>query len=145
MKIRAVNIAEMVFYVIFVVATIITKQKVARLGFVAIPAFLALGALYFPLGYYTIKSAKINTTFSVLYGLLFSLSLTAVFFRILKAKFAVILLLVFVIIFLVLAAVEIITTTFFKRPDGKIMPHDPALLIRFIVLFITMVVALVSY
>src|ERR1700753_2818667 len=140
MKIRIVNIAEIALYLIFIVASIITRLQIARLGYVALPAFLALGSLYFPLGIYTIRSTQINAVYAVLYVILFSLSLTALFSRILKSSFTVPLLLVFIILFLTVALLCIFSGSFSKGATRKIIQWDTPTLVRYTALLITMIV-----
>lgn len=141
MKTRLMILAEIVLFIVFVGASIVTKLKIVRLGFVAIPAFVILGALYFPLGSFTLRSGRVNSTYAGLYGLLFSLSLAAIFFSILKSSFTVVLLLIFITVFLALAVVAY----FFNKPDRKVLPYDTASAARYVILLISMIVALIVF
>jgi hypothetical protein len=145
MKIRTVNILEIILSVIFIAFYFLKKTDVVNLRWIGFISFMMLGILYFPLGFYTLKSPKLNLIYSVGYGMLFSCSLVSIFYSLLKVDISVVLLMMFIIIFLMLAAIEAAAISLFGQPNGKIIQYDTGLTIRYLVILFFMVYALVTY
>jgi len=84
MKFRVINIIEIILFTIFSVSFILTKSKVYNFG---LPAFIfasALAMLYWPFGFYTLKSPGIKVIYSSLFGFLFNIALLSIAFNTLE-------------------------------------------------------------
>lgn len=145
MKIRKINIVEIALFVLFSTGYFLQKTNVAHWGWITLLIFMLLGILYFPLGFYTLKSPKFSVIYSIVFGMLFSLSLVAILFSLMKAVLSIVFLLIFIILYLMAASFQAASYYFFNKTEGQIIMYDYGITIRYLVYFAFMVYALVTY
>lgn len=145
MKIRKITILEITLAFLFCIGYFLQKADIAYFGFGLFVIYMILGILYFPLGFYTLRSAKFSIVYSMLFGLLFGLSLTAIFFSLLKVDISVVLLLWSVVFYLMAAAIQAFSFYFIDKREGQIIMYDLGISIRYIIFFILIVSGLLTY
>jgi hypothetical protein len=137
MKIRLVNIIEISLGLVFCVSYFLTKLYLSELGWVAFISSIALGILYFPLGFYTLKFQNISTTSSIIYGVAFSTSIVAILFNLININFSILLLVLMIGIFLMIAGLRAFIVFLFTR--GDFLEYNNAIAVRYLILFIYMI------
>jgi hypothetical protein len=109
MKIRKINIIEIVLFPLFTASYFFKKAgAIQHYGWVVLVFFFSLGILYFPLGFYTLKSSKFSVVYSILFGVLFSLALTGIFYSLTKWVLTPVVLLASIIIYFMVAIIQAI-------------------------------------
>ena len=146
MKIRVINILEIVFGIIFILSFFITKTGILDLGWVAFLLTMLLGMMYLPLGFYTLKSPNFNIIYSILFGVLFSVSLAAIMLSLMKQDISIILIILMLVIFLMAAGIQAFIFYFLdNKQEGQIIMYNKGITIRYLIFFIFMVYVLVTY
>lgn len=146
MRVRKIQILEIVLGLTFICGYFLTKTNIINLHLVTFLATMLLGILYFPLGFYTLKSPDYNIGYSILFGILFSMSLVAIMFSLMKLDISIILILILVVLFLMAAFIQAIVYYFLeKKEEAQILFHDKWLTTRYLVFFILMFYALFTY
>lgn len=143
MKLRAINIAESILLILFIVSTVLHAFHVpfVNWGIMILGSFLA--CLYWPLGFYTLALPNLSKGYSMAAGLLFCLSLTQVMFFLLRWPANTIILYAINCIYLILVFLAL-CFYFFDKQNGKPIQFNRALLIRFAIYFVFALYALLS-
>lgn len=104
-----------------------------------------LSVLYFPLGFYTLRSTDIGVRFSFIYGVVLSLSLVSIIFSLMKLDISILLLFILLIIFLLIVIIEAFAIKFLDQPNGKIIKYNNGLIVRYLAVFVLMIWSVLSY
>jgi hypothetical protein len=145
MKIRKINILEIVLFLLFSAGYFLQKANVVHSGGLTVTSFLFLGILYFPLGFYTLRSPKFGVIYSIILGTMFSASLCAIFSGLMNAVLSIVVLLIMIILFLMAVSMQALLYYFFKKEEGQIIMYDYGITIRYLVLFAFMLYGLLTY
>jgi|GEM_PF-1583097 hypothetical protein len=146
MKIKIAQIIEIVLGGMFICGYFLSHYNVVNLHAITYVASSALGTMYFPLGFYTLKSEKFSVVFSILFGILFSISLIAIMFSLMQLAISIILLISLPSIFLIVAGMQAFIFYFItKKDEYQILFNDKLLTIRYLVLFVLMLFSLFTY
>ena len=146
MKIRTINIIETFLFLAFVLVYFLQSKNITHFGWTFLFLYILLGILYFPLGFYTLKSPKFATLYSVLFGILFSTALTSIFYASMTVGISVFSLLILIVWFVMAATIPLILKYIFNRPWLPIIIGlDMGITIRCLIYFIYMIYALANY
>jgi hypothetical protein len=146
MKIRKINIVEIALFFLFSAGYFLQRSNVMHhWAWVILLFFMLLGILYFPLGFYTLKSPKFSVIYSIIFGMLFSLSLTAILSSLMKVDISIVLLLILIVLYLMAASIQAVSYYFFSKTEGQIIMYDYGITIRYLVFFSFMLYALLTY
>lgn len=107
--------------------------------------FLLLIVLYFPLGFYTLKSTKFNGIYSILLGLFFGSSLISLLLRSMNVDLSIVLLLILIVLYIMAASLQAISYRLFSKTEGQILMYNYEITIRYLVFFAFMLYALLTY
>ena len=145
MKIKTGQIIEIVLGLIFVCGYFVFHTSKAA-GWITIVSGMVLGAMYFPLGFITLKSKKYNVGFSMLFGLLFGASVVTILFSLVQSALSVLFLMVLLVFFIMVAAIQSLVFYFItKKDEYQILFYDKWLTIRYLALFVLMLYSLITY
>ncbi len=146
MKLRVINIIEAFLGLIFLIAYFLTQKHIADLAYAASFDMLFLALLYFPLGFYTLKSIEYNIVYSIVYGFLFSISLVGMVFTLSHIDLGIVLLLLLLTIFFMAAVMQAVVYYFLdNKKDVNVLFYNKALTIRYLLFFILMIYSLMTY
>jgi hypothetical protein len=146
MKIRTINIIEIFLFLVFALVYFLQNKNITHFGWTLLFLYFLLGILYFPFGFYTLKSPKFGTLYSVLFGFLFSGALTGVFYASMTVGLSVFLLLILIVWYVMAATIPLILKYIFNRSWlPVIIGLDKGITIRCLIYFIYMIYALANY
>jgi hypothetical protein len=140
-----INIAEIVLLIIFTLSYFFQQSIPVHWRWITLLLYLLLGALYFPFGFYTLKSSKFKASYSVFFGLLFSLAMTAVLFNLMKYAWSILLLWMLIGIYFIVAGMQAISFYIFKKTEGQIIMNDLGITIRYLVFLSLMIYASITF
>ena len=143
MKIRLINIAEIVSGILLSVGFILTRSFYIDFGWLALIGSFLLSVLYFPFGFFTLRSPNVHVANSVTFGLLFSFSVIGIIFNLMKIDMSLVLLIVMIACFLIVAFLRAFVLFLFI--NVQILNYNNGIAIRYLVLFVYMIYALLSY
>jgi len=143
MKIRIINIIEIILGAIFCITFLFKNDNSADLMWLNILSAFLLSILYFPLGFYTLKSTmEIHIANLFVYGLLFSLSISSIMLNLMGIEISLILLIIFAGILLALAIFKFMAV--YLVSSDKFLEYDNSIVIRYLVLFGIMVYSIIT-
>jgi hypothetical protein len=146
MKLRLINIIEFFLALVFITTYFLAKKNVADLAYIAFFDGLLLGSLYFPLGFYTLRSSEYNVVYSIFYGILFSVALIGIIFCLSHIDISILLLFLMLTIFLMAAFFQAVIYYFLdNKKDSNVLFYNKILTIRYLLLFILMIYSVVTY
>jgi len=146
MKTKVINIVEVILFLSFDLVYFLQSRNIIKVGWTLLILYLLLGILYFPLGFYTLRSSKFDRVYSVLYGLLFSVSLTGVFFAFMNVDLSILLLMLLIVLYIMAASVPLILHYILRRDWLPIIIFsDRGTTVRWLVYFVFMIYALYAY
>jgi hypothetical protein len=146
MKTKVINIVEVILFLSFDLLYFLQSRNITKGGWTLLILYLLLGILYFPLGFYTLRSSKFDRVYSVLYGLLFSVSLTGVFFALMNVDLSTLLLMLLIVVYIMAVSVPLILHYILGRDWlPTIIFFDRGITIRWLVYFVFMIYALYAY
>jgi hypothetical protein len=146
MRLRAINIIEVFLAVVFITTYFLTQQKVADLAYVAFFDMIFLAVLYFPFGFYTLRSTEYNIVYSIVFGIIFSISLVGIAFSLSHIDISIVLLFLMLTIFLMAAVMQAVVYYFLdNKKDVNILFYNKALTIRYLLFFVLMIYSVVTY
>jgi hypothetical protein len=145
MMTNRINKAEMFLLIAFLLCYFFFQAIPVHWRWIVIVIYFLLGALYFPMGFYTLRSPKFKTIYSVFFGILFSITLTAIFFCLLKSALAVILLWLMIAIYFIVAIIQAISFYIFSKTEGQIIMYDLGITIRYLIFLCLMIFAAVTF
>ena len=144
-KLRPVTIIEISLMVLFGACFVLTKTNVKDLASFAFFPGSLLAALYFPFGFYTLKSPDIVSPYPVAYGVLFSLSLISIMFSLIGVDLAEIFLMLFLVLFFMAVLLPVMANVLFEYQNAMIIMYYKGYTVRYLFLAILMVYALMTY
>jgi hypothetical protein len=144
MKLRPINIIEIILFFISVTGCLFHSAHIPYLNLVVFILLMFMGCLYWPLGFYTLRVPGVNIVYSIGAGLLFSVSLVQAMFSILKWPTFTIVFKVIIAIYLIVLLV-ILGVFVFKKQKRQAIKFDKGLLIRFVIYFLFVLYAFFNY
>lgn len=145
MKVRAINIIEVILFAVFSVFFFLTKTKVYNLGWHALILASALAILYCPFGFYTLKTPGIKVIYSSLFGFLFNIALLGISLGALEFGLSALLIMVMLVIYIMAVSLPAIANYLYKYQDAMIIMYDKKYTVRYLLLFCYMIYALVTF
>ncbi len=146
MKIKAIGIIEIVLFLSFESVYFLQNRNVTNCGWTLLILYILLGSLYFPLGFYTLYSTKFDRLYSSLFGILFSGSITGIFFALINYDLSVLLLMLLIALYVMVAFVPLISYNVFGLHRFPIIVFsNKGITIRWFVYFALMIYALFTY
>jgi hypothetical protein len=144
-KIRIINIIEIILFISFTVAYILTKTNVVGLQTTTLLLSALLGFLYFPLGFYTLKSTDVGIGYSIGYGFFFAFPLLAVALSLMNMFISIAIILFLIVTYVMIVSLPAVVNYLFNKPEGLIIMYNKPFTIRYLALAIFMIYALVTY
>lgn len=143
-KFRPVTIIELSLIGLFGACFVLTKTSIKDLSSFAFFPGSLLAALYFPFGFYTLKSPDIVSPYPVAYGLLFSLSLISIMLSLIGFNLAALFLMLFLVLFFMALLLPVMANVLFEYQDAMIIMYNKEYTARYLFLAILMIYALVT-
>jgi len=140
-----INVAEIILLIVFTLSYFFQQSIPDHWRWVTLLLYFLLGVLYFPLGFYTLKSPKFKVSYSVFFGMLFSLAMTAILFSLLKYAWSIILLWMLIGIYFIVAGMQAMAFYIFKKTEGQIIMSDFGITIRYLVFLGLMIYASITF
>lgn len=145
MKLRLITIIEIIIGVIFCVTFILKKENIGDVGWLVFFSSFILMILYFPLGFYTLKSKEyVEILNRIFYGMLFSCSVISIAASAGgKIDISFLLLMIFSSMFVIVAGWRSFAVYMFELP--QILNFDNGIVIRYLVLLALMLYSMLTY
>lgn len=145
MKLNKITIAEIILLTLFIASYLFQQVIPINWRWVTLLLYALLGAIYFPLGFYTLKSSKYKSVYAVLFGMLFALSLTALLFSLLKVVLGIFLLLFLIVIYIMIPIIQAVSFYLYDKKEGQIFMYDFGITIRYLLLLALIIYAAVTF
>jgi hypothetical protein len=143
MKLRPINIFEIVLAILFITGHVLLAcMHIPIMGLVTVLSGGILCILYFYLGFITLKSPDVAVVSSILYGVVFGVAVIGLLFTFQHWPYAIFEITVGLILFIVLAVIRLLAVYVFKRPT--VLQRSQGITIRYIVLFVLLLYALIT-
>jgi hypothetical protein len=144
MKLKFINIIEIILGAIFFGTYILKDVQNLDLRWLSILTGFLLSILYFPLGFLTLKStSNIQLIYRIFYGMVFSFSILSIMLYLMKIEFAILLLIILTASFLFLAIFRVVLVSLFD--NDKVLDFDNGIVFRYLILFGIMIYSFVTY
>src|ERR1700755_840888 len=117
MKLRPINIVEIILFILFSAGYFLHSAHIPYLSLMICIVGMVLGCLYWPLGFYTLKAPGVTTVYSTAASLLFACTLMQVMFAMFKWPTHFIVFEIIMTIYLA-ALLAIVGIYFFKKQKG---------------------------
>jgi hypothetical protein len=143
--INKINIAEIVLFVVFTLSYFFQESIPSHWRWVSLLLYFLLGVLYFPLGFYTLKSSKFKTIYSVFFGMLFTLALTAILLSLMKVALSIFLLWLSIVLYFMIAGIQAIAFYVYSKTEGQIVMYDLGITIRYLAFLGLMIYASITF
>jgi hypothetical protein len=143
MKLRPINIIEIIAALLFIAGHFLKGAHIPYMGLLSVLGGLTLGVLYFNLGFLTLKSPEISVGNLIAYGLLLGTGVIALIFSAQHWPMAEQYLTFCIAFFILLALMRIVFTYLLKQK--RVLTYNKGIAIRYLVILIFMIVALLSY
>ncbi|MEO6631390.1 MAG: hypothetical protein ABIN13_06695 [Mucilaginibacter sp.] len=144
MKLRAINIIEIILFLLFSLGYIFHSARIPYLNLMIFVVGMLLGCLYWPLGFYTLKAPGVTTVYSTAASLLFASTLIQIMFAMFKWPTHVIVFEIIIAIYLA-TLLTLVGISFFKKQKGQPIAFDKGLLIRFAIYLLFLLHAFFNY
>lgn len=129
---RLINYMELLLIFVYIASRLITSISHLDYDYISVISAFILGMLYFPLGFYTLRSRKGVYIRSSILGLLLSMSVVSIIFSLLKIDLSLILL-QFLMVVSILVSLGFVIEKIIKKDKGY-----PLEIIRLLGMFILM-------
>jgi hypothetical protein len=143
MKIRVINFIEIILEVIFVTSFAITKLQISDLSVLTFFSGLILGLMYFPIGFYTLKSPGIYVLNTIIYGAIFSLFVISILLNSMGIDLSIVILIITLSLYLCVAIFRVQAVYLIERPI--LLDYSNSIAIRYLLSFIIMIIILLTY
>lgn len=142
MKSKPSKIIEVVFAAILVLALFLKSYHLPFAGLLLVLSAAVLSMLYFYGGFFFLRSPEIKPVYSVIYGIIFSLSLIALIFNIQRWPMGHSYLVFSLSCFAIVALVRIVLAYIFKNKE--VFQYDKGIAIRYCILLVSLIYLLFS-
>ncbi|WP_183580735.1 hypothetical protein HDF18_25195 [Mucilaginibacter sp. X5P1] len=134
MKLRPINIIEIITALLFIVGHLLKNAHIPYMGLLSALSGITLAILYFNLGFSSLKSPEIAVGNSIVYGFSFGTAVIGLIFSFQKWPFSKFYLIVSIIVLLLLALIRVIAVYLLK--NDKILKYNKGIAIRYLLLLV---------
>jgi hypothetical protein len=143
MKLKAINVFELILAVLFITAHILwVSARIPFMGLITVLSGGILAMLYFYGGFIVLRSPGIAVANLIVYGAAFSCAVIGLLFTFQKWPHAPLFIIIDLVIFALLALVRLLAVYLFKQPT--VLQRSPGVVLRYFTLFILLLYAFLS-
>jgi hypothetical protein len=140
MKLRPVNIIEIIVAILFVAGHFLMNARIEYMGLISALSGLILSSLYFYGGIITFKSPGISIGNRIAYGLILGFEVMALVYSFQHWPYARFFLNIGIALFIILAIVR--TVALYVLHKAEVLNYNKGIAIRYILLLVCMIITL---
>lgn len=143
MKLKPVNIIEIILAVLFIAGHILwTAAHIPYMGLITALSGFILCGIYFYGGFAVLRSPGSSIANGIAYGLAFAMAVDGLLFTFQKWPYAIFFISLGLILLAALAVIRLIAVYVFKRP--KILEYNKGIAIRYVLLLALLIYSLIT-